>query len=234
VFSLLLPTQVHKSFLPFIDQNRSLLEKIENELPSAFCPSPPFVLRFLTQDITATRVIILGQDPYPDPRAATGRCFEVGYLSSWFEPFRQVSLKNLVRALYHCYTGSDPYTPYRTILEQIKSKQFHLPSPNRIFSHWEEQGVLLLNTTFTCTPGQPGSHSDLWKSFTRTLLLYISEINPTISWFLWGTTAQSFSPFIMSGVKYPSRHPMMCSCKYEDDFLKNSCFIQTKEIISWI
>lgn len=231
---MLYPLNIHETFLPFIEENKILLEEIEAALPFSYCPQPPLVLRFMKQNLLKVRVIILGQDPYPDPRAATGRCFEVGYLKSWVEPFRQVSLKNIVRALYHCYTGFDPYTPYSVIKENMKNNQFVLPSPDRMFSYWEEQGVLLLNTTFTCAPGLPGSHRELWRSFTNSLLHYICKSNSEISWFLWGGTAQDFSPLISSGVKYISRHPMMCSTKYEDDFLKNPCFIKTKEIISWI
>lgn len=231
---MLAPDQIHNSFLSFMEENRPLLKKIEASLPQDFCPAPPKVLRFLTQDLKAVRVVILGQDPYPDPRAATGRCFEVGYLTSWEEPFRQVSLKNLVRSLYHCYTERDPYTLFSDILKEIKTSRFSLPPPNRIFPCWEEQGALLLNTTFTCAPGHPGSHSALWRPFSEALIAYISKGNPSISWFLWGATAQSFAPFIASGVLYPSRHPMMCSKEYPDDFLKNPCFIKTKKDISWI
>ena len=31
-----------------------------------------------------------------------------------------------------------------------------------------------------------------------------------------------------------SRHPMLCSSKYDDDFLKSDCFIKTNHIIKWL
>ena len=226
--------EVHSTYQPFIKENEQLLKNIFNTIPKPYHPHPPFTLRFLSGDLGRTQVIILGQDPYPNHLAATGRCFEVGNLYAWNQPFRQVSLKNIVRALFHCYTGEGPYTPFSQVRREIELGKFVLPAPDKLFASWEEQGVLLLNTSFTCETGRPGSHYAIWEPFTKRLIAYICEKNPTAAWFLWGSWAQSFSPIITAGRQYPSRHPMLCSPKYEDDFLKNPCFMETRDKIHWI
>ncbi|HBD63006.1 MAG TPA: uracil-DNA glycosylase, partial [Clostridiales bacterium] len=62
----------------------------------------------------------------------------------------------------------------------------------------------------------------------------ISEKNRDIKWFLWGRQAEEKSQFIKHGKFYISRHPMMCSEKYDDDFLRNNCFKDTMDIINWL
>ena len=92
----------------------------------------------------------------------------------------------------------------------------------------------MLNTYLSVEPGKPGSHIDIWEDFSINLLKYISSANQNINWFLWGKQAEDKVQYILSGKKYISRHPMMCSEKYEDDFLKSSCFKDTMKQINWL
>lgn len=177
------------------------------------------------------RIVILGQDPYPQRGAATGLAFEVGGLSRWDMPFRQVSLKNIVRLLYSSYTGADPYrTSFSDIMSACRRGDFSILPPDRLFAYWAENGVLLLNTALTCKPGYPGSHAELWRPLMDDLIFYIEQ-NARPIWFLWGKSAQKYG-FVER--KYCSRHPMLCSEKWEDDFLKNPCFRETAEEIDWL
>jgi len=63
---------------------------------------------------------------------------------------------------------------------------------------------------------------------------YISDENRNINWFLWGKQAEDKKRYINSGKYYLSRHPMMCSEKYGDDFLNNNCFKDTMKLINWL
>lgn len=103
-----------------------------------------------------------------------------------------------------------------------------------MFESWEQQGVLLLNGALTCEVGAPGSHSDIWKDFMVEVFKYISEYNSEIIFFLWGNYANTFKDLLKDNKIYSSRHPMMCSRKYPDDFLKNTCFYDTKHVINWL
>ncbi|HHY64123.1 MAG TPA: uracil-DNA glycosylase [Clostridiaceae bacterium] len=233
----LLPQKVHPSWNSFLsDDILEQFSEIEEAIGDKYTPSRDKVLRFLETDLSSMKIIILGQDPYPEEGVATGRAFEVGNLDSWSRPFRQVSLKNFVRLIYISKKSIDSYDRIPTfsrIVDEIEKESFRLAGPDRLFSSLERQGVLFLNTYFTVIPGKPLSHREVWQGFTEKLLSWISSMSPEMIWFLWGKNAQSFKPFISKGKFYESRHPMMCSSSYEDDFLKSDCMKNTSDIVDW-
>lgn len=237
----LLPEYIHNSWNEFLtDDILKEIEKIEQLIGDDFNPYPKNkVLRFLSIDLHQVKVILHGQDAYPskDPNVATGRAFEVGNLTSWSSKFRQVSLKNIVRLLHKNYNNFDSYDEikkFSDIQNEINSGIFNILPPNELFESWEQQGVLSINIYPTCKRGEPGSHKELWKRFSIELINYISITNPNIKWFLWGSEAISSKQYIKKGLIYESRHPMMCSVKYSDDFLKNNCFRDTMNEINWL
>lgn len=214
------------NFLRNYPQLHSILREVEEDCT----PSSEKIFR-AAQPVDQIRIVILGQDPYPAPGAATGLAFEVDGLTSWRSPFRQVSLKNIVRLLYASYTGEDPYnTTFSSILQKIDCGDFSILPPDRIFSYWSENGVLLLNTALTCKPGYPGTHTELWRPLMDDLIRYIEDKAHPI-WFLWGKEAQKYD-FVHHS--YCSRHPMLCSRNWTDDFLKNPCFRETSTLVDWL
>lgn len=227
---------IHNDWKPFLTKEiKSNLVKIESEiLQRDYTPAKENVLRFLELPLQSVEVIILGQDPYPQPGVATGRAFEVGTLKSWNEPFKNISLKNILRALYKAYSGEViKYNDLKTKFDN----EFPLLPPNKLFKHWEKEGVLLLNTSFTCEPGIPGSHKTIWEGFTQELLLFVSKKHEQIIWFLWGTQALEATENIDIKNKIVTRHPMMCFDKTgrDKDFLygKINCFEELKNEIDW-
>ncbi len=233
----LIPENHHSSWKNFLNKNKKLILEIEDKIGDNINPEAENVLRFLNQDLSKIKIIILGQDPYPEKGRATGRAFEVGDLNSWNEKFRQVSLKNIIRAIHKVYRGYTRYEDikkFSEIQKEIKKEEFEILAPDKLFKSWEKQGVLLLNTYLTVEAGKPGSHKKIWEKFNENLLNYISQNNKDIKYFLWGKHAESRKEFIKSGKLYISRHPMMCSSKYKEDFLKNSCFKETKNLINWL
>lgn len=235
--SNLLPPNIHPAWCDFLTKERmAQLKEIEDQIGTGYDPVPEKVLRFLTTDLTKMQVVILGQDPYPQPGVAQGRAFEVGGLTSWLDNFPQSSLRNIVRLLYRTYKGINDYAKlpkFQQIRKEIEEGTWRILPPHQLFAAWEEQGVLLLNTCFT-VKGKPGEHAAIWLDFTRELLQYISKVRPNLHWFLWGKHAQSFMPYINSGIFHCSHHPMLCSPRYEDDFLRADCFQATRELINWL
>ena len=233
----LIPRDVHPSWNKFLtDDIISELDDIETKIGNNINPAHDNVLRFMKCDLYDIKVLILGQDPYPEKGRATGRAFEVGDLLSWNQTFRQVSLKNIIRLIYKNYNGIKEYKYIKKFSEiqiEIKEGKFSILPPDRIFKSWEKQGVLLLNTYLSVEAGITGSHIPIWKGFSEKLLKFISEENRNINWFLWGRMAEEKKQFIKYGKYYISRHPMMCSETYEDDFLRSSCFKDTMDIINW-
>lgn len=214
------------------------LKVIEKEIiddETEFTPKSNNVLRFLTKPLDQVKIVILGQDPYPQKGVATGRAFEVGTLKTWNEKFSNISLKNIIRAIY--YAQHNEYLKYSEIKSEI-GNEFLLKIPNKLFVEWEKQGVLLLNTSFTCKIGESNSHEKYWSNFTNLLLRFIAKSNEDIIWFLWGNNAKAIVNEINIKNKIESMHPMMCYYKpgRDDDFLfgKVNCFKETGNIINWL
>lgn len=228
----------HPSWNEFLNEETiNRLAEIDSKIGDNINPEPENVLRFLNNDLNSIKVVLLGQDPYPEKGRATGRAFEVGDLHDWNAKFRQVSLKNIIRLIHKNYNNIESYSEIRkfsTIQDEIKSGKFNILPPNKLFKSWEKQGVLMLNTYLSVEAGKTGSHIHIWEDFSISLLRYISKTNKNINWFLWGRQAEEKSQYILYGKKYISRHPMMCSEKYEDDFLKSNCFKDTMNIVNWL
>ena len=80
---MILPSDIHPSWKPFFTQEISaILDDVENQIGIAnseeLTPDRNRILRFFALDLFKTKVVILGQDPYPQQGVATGRAFEVG------------------------------------------------------------------------------------------------------------------------------------------------------------
>ena len=234
----ILPESIHTSWKNFLDENiLKELSDIEQKIGNNFTPSAGRILRFMVSDLNKFKVVILGQDPYPEKGIAMGRAFEVGGLKTWNTKFRQVSLKNIIRLLHKTYNNIENYDEIKSfnhIKEEIADGGFKILPADEMFESWERQGVLLLNACLTCEVGKPGSHKEIWTGFTERLLAYITEQGPDLNWFLWGRNANDYMKYIKNGCIYSCRHPMMCSRQYEDDFLKSDCFKRTSYIINWL
>src|SRR5215472_3009059 len=109
-----------------------------------YLPAGEHVLRAFTQPFGATRVLIVGQDPYPTPGHAVGLSFSVAPTVRRLPP----SLLNIFRE----YTADLGYPA---------------PSSGDLVP-WSERGVLLLNRVLTVQPGRPASHRGKgWEEVTE-------------------------------------------------------------------
>ncbi|MFJ7185574.1 uracil-DNA glycosylase [Lysinibacillus xylanilyticus] len=235
----MLPNNIHASWKPFITEDiLNELKLIEMQIGENYNPvNKEDILRFLKLDLDSIKIIWLGQDVYPAKGVATGRAFEVGTLSDWSDKFRQVSLKNIIRLIHKNYTGIEEYNEikkFSEIQKEIQNMNFRLKEPKDLFNSLEKQGVMFLNTSFTCEIGKPNSHKLIWKKFSIKVMEYIAENNSDIIWFLWGNEAIANKAYINAGNFFESRHPMMCSEKYDEDFLKFEGFKATMNKINWL
>jgi len=136
---------------------------------------PPMPLMFEAFNMVAPqkiRVVIIGQDPTPQPGQATGLAFSVG------DPKSVGTVLN--------------------VLLEVAFEGFPVNLNNGDLKPWALQGVLLLNSALTVNRGQAGSHLKLywWISFTELLVEYVSiNADPSV-WLLWGNEAQYFQKFI--------------------------------------
>lgn len=131
------------------------------------------------------RCCIIGQDPYPNPKHATGIAFSVpGQLGSDNLPG---SLKNI-------------FKEYQSDL--------HYPAPkNGDLTTWVNRGVLLWNAYPSCLAWKPGSHHwDEWRPLTEEILGKLDVLHKTV-FVLLGTTARSFSSCIRNSPIIETSHP---------------------------
>jgi len=161
----------------------SLLTDIERRLSGrAANPSREKIFSAFDVDPGSIKVIILGQDPYPDPSAAMGLAFSTPM------DYKKIpaSLRNIFME-YHSDLG--------------------LPIPVMgDLTPWVNEGVFLLNTILTCAPGESLSHSDLgWELFTEAVLAKV--VTPATVGILWGTRAQRYSYLFDDQMVIASVHP---------------------------
>lgn len=223
---------IHDSWLTFfspaIIENLILIEKL---IGNDFTPPINNILSFARNDLKNVKIVILGQDPYPQIGAATGRAFEVSGLTSWTCRFKQSSLRNILKLIYRSY--NDDLISYDELRHKIENKQFYILPPSEIFEHWENQGVLLVNISLTCEINLSNSHKNIWKFFTKQLIKFVAENNENIYWFLWGKDAQNEIKDIYISNKIKCDHPMICSEKKTSSFVNSCCFSKTKHLIDW-
>ena len=161
------------SDLPFFTEDWPILSARIDADPRTILP--PALSRFAALRHTqpgATKVVILGQDPYPTPGHANGLAFSVAP-----DIALPKSLKNI----------------YRELEDDIGATP-----PNGDLTPWADQGVLLLNTALTVPSGDAGGHAKLgWTKLTRQVLHRLSD-RPR-AFLLWGKHAQTHRKHVDGG-----------------------------------
>lgn len=136
--------------------------------------------------IEKTRVVILGQDPYPTPGYAHGLAFSV---NSNVYPIPK-SLRNI----------------YKEILHDLGTE---LPTHGNL-ERWTKQGVLLLNTVLTVRSNLANSHEGKgWEQFTDGVIRLLNQQEQPIAFMLWGKNAQQKSKIISNPhhIIFSAPHP---------------------------
>lgn len=121
-----------------------------------------------------TRVVLLGQDPYPSKALATGYAYSVPSSIKELPP----TLKNILKE-YHDDLGH--------------------PTPvSGDISVWAQRGVLLWNAIPSCTAGRSLSHDwTEWMYLTKEILEKVSAQGVVIV--LMGSKAQRYRQYIDEG-----------------------------------
>lgn len=133
------------------------------------------------------KVVILGQDPYHSIRKGQKVANGVAF-ASHVEEFMPPSLKNISNQLE------------KTVGKGLESADL---------DYLVEQGVFLMNTSWTVNIGKPGSHVHMWKDFTKKVLEVINkeaEDREIVS-LLWGRHAQAFKNDLSNTTIIENSHP---------------------------
>ncbi len=124
---------------------------------------------FLSLKLTefkATKVVIIGQDPYHGKNQAHGLAFSVP-------------------------PGVAIPPSLRNIFRELESDLSCFYPNNGYLVPWAKQGVLLLNTIFTVRAEQPRSHHGKgWEIFTDQIISLLNQKKTPLVFMLWGNDAK--------------------------------------------
>ncbi len=155
---------------------RSLIAAVDAQVAAGAVVYPGQVLRAL--ELTprdATRVVILGQDPYHGPGQAEGLAFSVP-------------------------PGVRVPPSLRNIFKELQRDLGHAPPASGSLAAWCGQGVLLLNSALTVQAEQAGSHSKLgWQALTEAIITAVAQDAEPKVFMLWGAHAQAHAARVRQG-----------------------------------
>ncbi len=187
---------IHPDWTALFADNLKTLQKIGKKIKKEdFEPPAERVFVIFQKPRKSRRIIILGQDPYPQPGTATGRSFEVKGYRDWQEKTQNASLRNILKELYQEARDLQKSPPIKGVRRKV-SQIPEILSPAKLFQTWEERGVFFLNTALTVRQGEPGSHQHLWQNFIRAVIATLARTGRQKYWLLWGQEAQNYQDLI--------------------------------------
>ena len=160
------------------EELESILSKLEPEYKrKPICPAQSNVFKaFEVCPYDELKVVMLGQDPFPQKGVATGILF--GNKEG---------------------TRDEDLSPSLQIIKEA-AINFEIPHNCIIFDStlesWAKQGILMINSALTVEMNKVGSHVMLWRPFIASLLKNLSENETGIIYVLFGKQAQTFKPYI--------------------------------------
>ncbi len=189
--------------------------KVEYETHEVYPPRAQIFKAFELTPYDRVKVVILGQDPYPNPSEAHGLAFSVP--TDVLE--KPASLKNIHKVLM-----SD--------LSSTLGRPMTAPDSGSL-EGWAEQGVLLLNTALTVRAGTKTDRvvhrrwrweGQGWSTFTDAVIRAVNDKPGGVAFMLWGKDA-GHKEKLIDGHRHAvikSSHPSPLSARR--GFLKSSPF----------
>lgn len=171
-------------------------------------PAPKNIFRaFDACPFDATKVVLIGQDPYHGPGQANGLCFAVP-------------------------EHADLPPSLQNIFKEIESDLGVKPLAGGDLTRWAQQGVLLLNATLTVRAHTAGSHQNKgWEQFTDAVIKRLSQEERPLVFLLWGNYARKKGMQIdrTKHLVLESAHPSPLSA--HNGFFGNKHFSQTNSYL---
>ena len=174
---------VHSSWFSILEPlEDSILATFEVVGKGEYIPTVDRILAPLSTSLDEVKVVIVGQDPYPNADYADGYAFSV---RAEVSPF-PASLVNIFKEL-----ESDLGAP--------------MPADGNL-ERWSRQGVLLINRTLTTVPGESHAHQRSgWMAITEVIIREVASKGAV--GILWGGNAQQMADYFDSSRVIKSAHP---------------------------
>jgi uracil-DNA glycosylase len=172
-----------------------------------YLPAAAHVLRAFEQPLDDTRVLIVGQDPYPTPGHPIGLSFAVA-----------PDVRPVPRSLANIYTELQD--------------DLGVPAPTSgDLTPWAERGVLLLNRVLTVRPGASASHRGKgWEQVTDCAIDALARRGGPLVAVLWGRDARSLKPRLGGIPCVESAHPSPLSAR--SGFFGSRPFSQVNDLLA--
>jgi uracil-DNA glycosylase len=181
-----------EALAPVDDQIAAMGRFLREEVSAGrgYQPEGDRVFRAFQRPLADVRVLVVGQDPYPNPSHPIGLSFAVER-HVWPLP---PSLVNI-------------YVELRDDLGIVPPKHGDL-------SAWADQGVMLLNRSLTVRPGDSNSHQGKgWEAITERAIVALAERGGPCVAILWGSHARKLTPLLGEIPSIESVHPSPLSAR---------------------
>lgn len=149
-----------KHLLPLLSSavGQELINSLED---TNYHPNKKDIFKAFSIPLNSVKLVIVGQDVYPDKSLATGIALGVPLGKD------SASLKTIRKELHRQYQDNITSDYFLSTIEDI---DFLF---DNTMEWWQEQGILMLNSALTCS-SKPGDQWDLWQPFMSELISIIS------------------------------------------------------------
>jgi uracil-DNA glycosylase len=155
------------------------------------------------------KVVVIGQDPYPQLGVADGISFSCSNTNNL-----QPSLRYILGEVNKTVYGDNPV------------------STDVDLKRWSNQGILMLNTSLTTEVGKIGQHYDIWKDFTAYLLDYLTHNKENIIYIYMGKKAQEWADLTGdNNHKLFVSHPASAAYTKQKHWDSNNVFLETQLLV---
>ena len=167
-------------------------------------PDKIHLFRALELEPELVKVIIVGQDPYPNISDAIGLSFAV--------PPRKTGLPGSLL----------------NIQKEIMTDIGSTTTADGDLTKWASQGVMLLNRVLTVTAGESGSHSKLgWQEITEKIVTHCANLGAV--GLLWGSSARELAHLFKPDSLIEGVHPSPLSA--HRGFLGSKPFSRVNQLL---
>lgn len=178
---------LHPDWQALLQDQKELLATIEQRFdadPKAI-PAKQNLLRAFAYPPNHYRVLIVGQDPYPNPAHAIGLAFAVP-------------------------KGTTPLPPtLGNIFKELRSDLGVQLVQQGDIEPWQGRGVMLLNRHLSTQAENSAAHLGFgWAEFTEAAIKALQAVRgPQLVAILWGKQAQELAPLLTRAKVISSAHP---------------------------
>ena len=186
-----------------IDELGTKLQK-QADQGERILPDKKHLFRALELKPEQVKVIIVGQDPYPNISDAIGLSFAV--------PARKTGLPGSLL----------------NIQKEIMTDIGSTTTADGDLTKWASQGVMLLNRVLTVTAGESGSHSKLgWQEITEKIVAHCANLGAV--GLLWGSSARELAHLFKPDSLIEGVHPSPLSA--HRGFLGSKPFSRVNQLL---